>query len=101
MMSVESSGANCFDPERRWARMREAFRARSNAELVSKLEVAIQELDESMYWMEILIEANLVTPNRLEALMAESNELMAILVTSVRTIKRRKNKGAITTKDER
>src|SRR5688572_28271387 len=60
------------------AHAREAFRARSNAELVSKLEVATQELDESMSWMELLIEAKLITARRLDPLMTEANELMAI-----------------------
>ena len=69
---------------------REAFRARSNAELVSKLEVAIQELDESLYWIELLIETNAVDARRLSPLIAEANELMSILVASARTIKRRR-----------
>jgi four helix bundle protein len=69
---------------------REAFRSRSDAELISKLEVAIQELDETMYWLELLIEAELVSPQRLQPLLDEANELMSILVSSVLTIKRRR-----------
>jgi four helix bundle protein len=70
---------------------REAFRSRSDAELVSKLEVAIQELDESM-WLEMLIDAKIVSATRLGPLMQEANELMSILVASVRTIKRRRRR---------
>ena len=69
---------------------REAFRSRSDAELISKLEVAIQELDETMYWIELLVDAEIVAPDRLGALLEEANELLAILVSSVRTLKRRK-----------
>ncbi|HEV7922747.1 MAG TPA: four helix bundle protein [Thermoanaerobaculia bacterium] len=69
---------------------REAFRGRSTAEVISKLEVAIQELDETMYWLELLAEANIVTAGRVEPLLADANELMAILVASVKTIKRRR-----------
>ena len=69
---------------------REAFRSRSDAELVSKLEVAIQELDETMYWLDLFVESEIVTAKRLAPLMAEANELMAILVASVRTLKRRR-----------
>jgi four helix bundle protein len=58
--------------------------------VISKLEVAIQELDETMYWLELLAEANIVTAGRVEPLLAEANELMAILVASVKTIKRRR-----------
>ena len=68
---------------------REAFRSRSDAELISKLEVAIQELDETMYWIELLVETKIVSAARLTALTQEANELMSILVASVRTIKRR------------
>ncbi|HEX6159765.1 MAG TPA: four helix bundle protein [Thermoanaerobaculia bacterium] len=69
---------------------REAFRSRSDAELISKLEVAIQELDETVYWFELLIESKLVPPRRLAPLLTEAEELMSILVASVRTIKRRR-----------
>ncbi len=69
------------------AHAREAFRSRSNAELVSKLEVALQELDETTYWLELLVEADIVPFEKLESLLSEANELMAILVASVRTVK--------------
>lgn len=72
------------------AHYREAYRSRSTAEVISKLEVALQELDETTYWLELLIEAGVVRAERLEGLMKEADELIAILVTSVKTIKRRK-----------
>jgi four helix bundle protein len=71
---------------------REAFRSRSDAELISKIEVAIQELDETMYWMELLVEAEIVSPRRLQPLHDEADELMAILVSSVKTIKARRRR---------
>jgi four helix bundle protein len=70
------------------AQYREAHRARSTAEFVSKLECSIQELDESIYWMELLVDANFVKGEKLAPLVSEANELMAILVASVRTAKR-------------
>lgn len=72
------------------AHYREAFRARSNAEVISKLEVALQELDETQYWLELLIESGIVSARRLQSLLQETEELTAILVASVRTIKRRR-----------
>ena len=69
---------------------REAFRGRSTAEVISKLEVAMQELDETMYWIELLVESKIVSGKRVEALLKEANELMAILVASVKTMKRRR-----------
>ena len=71
---------------------REAFRSRSDAELVSKLEMAIQELDETMYWLELLVESEIVALARVQPLLDEANEQMSILVTSVRTIKRRRSR---------
>ena len=80
LRSGTSVGAHC----------REAFRGRSDAEMISKLEGAIQELDETIYWFELLTESGIVRATRVTSLIAEANEIMAILVSSVRTIKSRK-----------
>jgi four helix bundle protein len=80
LRSGTSVGAHC----------REAHRARSDAEIVSKLEGALQELDETLYWLEVLVDAEIVPLRGVEPLMQEANELIAILVTSVKTIKRRR-----------
>lgn len=72
------------------AHAREAYRSRSTAEVISKLEVALQELDETGYWLELLIEAKAMKPKRLDALFQEIDELTRILVTAVKTMKRRK-----------
>ncbi len=66
---------------------REAYRSRSNAELISKLESALQELDETSYWLELIRESNMMASQRLEPLLQEADELMRILVASVKTIK--------------
>jgi len=71
------------------AHYREANRARSTAEFISKLEVAIQELDETKYWLELIIEAALVRAAQLAPLQSDASELAAILTASVRTAKRR------------
>jgi four helix bundle protein len=68
---------------------REAFRARSNAESISKLESVLQELDETDYWLELLGAAGAAKPDLLAPLRKEANELMAILVTAVKNIKSR------------
>jgi len=71
------------------AQYREAYRARSDAEIVSKLESSLQELDETSYWLELLVDAGSVKPTRMAALRKETDELIAILVTVVRKIKSR------------
>jgi four helix bundle protein len=72
------------------AHSREAFRSRSMAEAITKIEVALQELDETAYWLELMIEADLVSSHRLQPLLKEIDELTAIFVTSVKTMKRRR-----------
>ena len=71
------------------AHVREGKRSRSDAELISKIEGALQELEETVYWMELLVEAEIVRADRMKHLLAEADELTAILVTSSKTLKKR------------
>ena len=71
------------------AHYREARRSRSNAEFISKLELALQELDETQYWLELLVEGGLMPEARLRDLQTESDELISILTTCVKNVKRR------------
>ena len=72
------------------AHYREAFRARSTGEYVSKIGGALQELDETTYWLELLIESGIVPAKRLADLLNEANELIAIFTSSAKNAKRRK-----------
>jgi four helix bundle protein len=72
------------------AHYREAIRARSTAEYISKLEVALQEMEETIYWLELLSDSEVVERSRIEKLFEEAQELTAILVTCVRKAKQRK-----------
>lgn len=63
------------------AHCREARRARSTAEFVSKLQGALQEIDETAYWLELLVDSKVVTENRMDSLRQEAEELTAILTT--------------------
>ena len=74
------------------ANYRAACRAKSTADFISKMGTVEEETDESLYWMELLIEAEIVEPMRLELLMNEADELLAITVTSLNTTKRRGGK---------
>ena len=67
------------------AQYREACRARSPAEFRSKLRAALQELDESTYWFELLVESEKVAKAKLADLMQEGDELIAIFVSSIKT----------------
>jgi len=73
------------------AQYREAIRAKSVADFINKIEGALQELEETQYWFELLRETEIsVDPARLRSLMKEADELTAILVSSARTAKRSK-----------
>jgi four helix bundle protein len=73
------------------ANYREACRARSDAEFVAKLNISLQELDETDYWLELLVQVGLISPERLEPLRDETNQLIAIFTTIVK--KRLKAEG--------
>lgn len=71
------------------AHYREACRARSDAEFISKLEGGLQELDETGYWLELPVESNSCDWPTTRELLRESDELVRILVTIVRKRKDR------------
>jgi len=67
------------------ANYRAACRARSNRDFISKMGIVEEEADEAAYWMELLVEAGIVTEQKLSALMKEADELLAISVASIKT----------------
>ncbi|HEY0323026.1 MAG TPA: four helix bundle protein [Pyrinomonadaceae bacterium] len=70
------------------ANYREAMRARSRAEFISKMECGLQELEETSYWLELLVDGRIIAEERFTELHKEVNELIAILVSSVKTAKK-------------
>lgn len=67
------------------ANYRAVCRARSNADFINKLRVVEEECDESLFWMELLVDNSLVKASRLRDLMKEGNEILAIVVASTKT----------------
>lgn len=72
------------------AQYREARRAKSDADFISKIEGALQELDETAYWLELMVASRVIAATEATPLLTEANELMSILVASVKTVKKRK-----------
>lgn len=72
------------------AQYREAKRAKSDADFISKVEGALQELEETAYWLELLEDSRIIATTEAATLRSEANELTSILVASVKTVKRRK-----------
>lgn len=81
------------------ANYRAACRAKSTADFISKMGTVEEEADESVYWMELLVESGIVSREKVAPLVREGNELVAIIVASIRTAKttRSTNSAAIST----
>lgn len=67
------------------ANYRAVCRAKSSADFINKLRVVEEECDESLFWMEIFVYNGLVSKSRLANLMAEGEEILAIIVSSAKT----------------
>jgi len=74
------------------AHYREGHRAKSDADIVNKFESALQELDETDYWLDLLVKAEIISANKLEVLIRETGELLAIFTAIVTKIKKRREK---------
>jgi len=67
------------------ANYRAICRAKSNLDFINKLRIVEEECDESLFWMELLVDNNLVKAARLQSLMKEADEILAIVVSSAKT----------------
>jgi four helix bundle protein len=55
---------------------------------MSKLAIVEEEADEAIYWMELLIESKIIEPSHVTSLLKESNEIVAMIVASIKTLRR-------------
>jgi len=69
------------------ANYRAACRGKSPADVLHKLAIVEEEADESMYWMELLIESGLISEVKLARLMSDTNEIVAMTVASIKTLR--------------
>jgi len=68
---------------------RAACRARSAAEFISKLGIVEEEADETLFWLEIIQEMNILKAEQVDSLMRENDEIVAIVVSSIKTVKQK------------
>ena len=68
---------------------RAACRDRSKADFIAKLGIVLEEADETVYWLELLAETGILPTKRLQPLMTEGQELVAIFVASIKTARDR------------
>jgi four helix bundle protein len=71
------------------ANYRATGRSRSRAEFLARLGVVVEEADETLFWLELVEEAGILSPGQLAAVRREAEELMAIFAASLRTARRR------------
>jgi four helix bundle protein len=73
------------------ANYRASCRAKSTADFINKLAIVEEEADESIYWMELLIDGKIIKENLLTNLMDEGNQILSIVVSSIKTSKEKRN----------
>ena len=70
------------------ANYRAACRGKSKADVMSKLAIVEEEADETIYWIELLIESKIIEASRVNSLLKETNEIVAMVVASIKTLRR-------------
>ena len=73
------------------ANYRATLRARSDADFRNKVGIVLEEADETLLWLEIVVEAEMLSAKKLAPLMNESEELVKIFAATLRTVKTRSN----------
>ena len=74
------------------ALVREAEFAQSPADFINKLHVSLKECNETLYWLELLRDTGFITEKEYESMSYDCNELLAILIASIKTTKKRNSK---------
>ena len=77
------------------ANYRAVCRAKSTADMVNKLRIVEEEADESGYWLELIGESELMKPDRLNELMSEFDQIVAMVVASQKTLRANNPKSKI------
>jgi four helix bundle protein len=74
------------------ANYRAVCRARSRNEFITKLGIVIEETDETMFWLEIIVETKMMKKELVESLLNEANEITAIMVSSANSASKKNSK---------
>jgi four helix bundle protein len=82
------------------ANYRTACRGRSIADVIAKLRIVEEEADESVYWMELLIESGMLPQAQLSELLRETDEIIAMTVASIRTLQKRNRVSSLNRKSK-
>lgn len=72
------------------ANYRAACRAKSAADMINKLKIVEEESDETAYWLELIAEMNYLPQEKITPIAKETNEIVAMTVSSIKTLRSRK-----------
>ena|SRR5688572_8235673 len=72
------------------ANYRSACRGKSTADVLAKLAIVEEEADETIYWLELLVQANILAIGKVQHLINEANEIVAMTVASIKTLRARR-----------
>ena len=73
------------------ANYRAARRAKSTADMINKMKIVEEESDETGYWLELLVEAEIIPQNQIALIYKETDEILAMTVASIKTLRNRKS----------
>lgn len=73
------------------ANYRAACRAKSTPDMINKMKIVEEESDETAYWLEILVEADILPQEQVKDIYKETNEILAMTVASIKTLRNRKS----------
>jgi four helix bundle protein len=74
------------------ANYRACCRAKSTSDFINKLKIVEEEADETIYWLEILEESKLVAPDKVQIIKKETDEILSIIVASLKTLREKENR---------
>jgi four helix bundle protein len=69
------------------ANYRAACRAKSTADMINKMKIVEEESDETEYWLELLVAAELVPQSQIDSIYKETDEILAMIVASIKTLR--------------
>ena len=70
------------------ANVRESYNAQSNADFINKLSIALKEANETLYWLELFLESEIITRDEYDSLFQDLDELIALLTSTIKTSKK-------------
>ena len=70
------------------ANVRESYNAQSKADFINKLTIALKEANETLYWLELFLESEIITRDEYDSLFQDLDELIALLTSTIKTSKK-------------